>query len=132
MSGVDYIPAIFAGEVVEKIDLQEPSTEETIAAVIVGVVATVQDVSTLMVKVHDAADRFRSAGVRKVWVYRAFDDGHEVLILQEIESESAARAWIRHPDAAAAEWMTAAGMGAYPNVFVGKFAHLMSVDEGAR
>lgn len=130
-SGVDYFPAIFAGEVVEKIDLDEPSSDDTVAAVIVGVVTTVQDVSTLMVKVHDAADRFRSAGVRKVWVYRAFDDGQEVLILQEIESQAQARAWIRHPDAAA-EWMAATGMGAYPSVFVGKFAHLMAVDEGPR
>jgi hypothetical protein len=131
ISGVDDIPAIFAGEVVEKIDLGEPSPDDTVASVIVGVVTTVQDVPTLMVKVHDAAERFRSAGVRKVWVYRAFDDGHEVLILQQIETESQARAWIRHPDAAA-EWMAAAGMGAYPSVFVGKFAHLMAVDEGAR
>ena len=129
ISGVDDIPAIFAGEVVEKIELGEPGPEDAIAAVIVGVVTTVQDVATLMVKVHDAADRFRGAGVRKVWVYRAFDDGHEVLILQEIESEAQARAWIDHPDAAA-EWMAAAGMGAYPSVFVGKFAHLMTVDEG--
>lgn len=131
-SGVDYIPAIFAGEVVEKIDLYQPTSDDnTIAAVIVGVVTSVQDVTTLMVKVHDAADRFRSAGVRKVWVYQAFDDGQEVLILQEIEDESRARQWIDHPDAAA-EWMTAAGIGAYPSVFVGKFVHLMSVDEGTR
>lgn len=132
ISGVDYFPAIFAGEVVEKIDLDERGPDNAIASVIVGVVATVQDVSTLMVKVHDAADRFRSAGVRKVWVYRAFDDGQEVLILQEIESEAQARAWIRHPDAAAADWMHSAGMGVYPSVFVGKYSHLMAVDEGAR
>lgn len=131
ISGVDDIPAVFAGEVVEKIELDQPGPDDAIAAVIVGVVTTVQDVSTLMVKVHDAADRFRSAGVRKVWVYRAFDDGREVLILQEIETEAQARAWIDHPDAAA-EWMAAAGMGAYPSVFVGKFAHLMTVDEGGR
>jgi len=131
ISGVNDIPAIFAGEVIEKIDLDQPGPEDAIAAVIVGVVTTVQDVATLMVKVHDAADRFRSAGVRKVWVYRAFDDGHEVLILQEIESQAQARAWIDHPDAAA-EWMAAAGMGVYPTVFVGKFAHLMTVADGDR
>ena len=131
VSGVDDIPAIFAGEVVEKIDLDDAGADDTVASVIVGVVTTVADVPTLMLKVHDATDRFRSAGVQKVWVYRAFDDGHEVLILQQIETEAQARAWIDHPDAAAADWMTAAGMGAYPSVFVGKFAHLMSVGEGA-
>lgn len=60
-------------------------------------------------------------------MYRAFDDGHEVLILQEIENEASARRWIDHPDAAA-EWLSRAGFGgAYPSLFVGKFAHLMTV-----
>lgn len=142
VSGVDDIPAIFAGEVVEKIDLDDgPSPDDVVAGVIVGIVTRVEDVPTLMEKVHGAADRFRQAGVRKIWVYRAFDDGREVMILQEIEDETSARQWIDHPDAAAA-WMSetggqersdrgdgTAGFGVYPTVFVGKFAHLMSVDE---
>ncbi|MBI3225957.1 MAG: fatty-acid--CoA ligase [Mycolicibacterium cosmeticum] len=129
ISGVDDIPAIFAGEVVEKIDLFDPEpggTEEAIAAVIVGVVTTVDSVEELMDKLRGALDRFRESGVRKIWVYHAFDDGHEVLILQEIENETSARRWIDHPDAAA-EWMSRAGFGAYPSLFVGKFAHLMTV-----
>ena len=129
IAGVDDIPAIFAGEVVEKIDLFDTapgSAGETVAGVIVGVVATVDSVEDLMVKVHGASDRFRQSGVRKIWVYRAFDDGHEVLILQEIENEASARRWIDHPDAAA-EWLSRAGFGAYPSLFVGKFAHLMTV-----
>ncbi|WP_418001732.1 fatty-acid--CoA ligase [Mycobacterium sp. PDNC021] len=127
-SGVDDIPAIFAGEVVEKIDLAEPPPgEHAVASVVVGVVTAVEDVPALMDKVHDAAERFREAGVCKVWVYRAFDDGHEVLILQQIESEAAARRWIDHPDAAA-EWMSAAGFGVYPSVFVGTLAHITSID----
>lgn len=129
ISGVDDIPAIFAGEVVEKIDLfasAPGNTEETVAGVIVGVVATVDSVENLMTKVHGALDRFRQSGVRKIWVYDAFDDGHEVLILQEIEDETSARRWIDHPDAAA-EWMSRAGFGAYPSLFVGKLAHLMTV-----
>jgi hypothetical protein len=131
ISGVDDIPAIFAGEVVEKIDLYEPTPDDVVAGIIVGVVTAVEDVDTLMVKVHGAVDRFKQAGVRKIWVYRAFDDGQEVMILQEIEDEISARRWIEHPDAAA-EWMSIAGQersGPYPKVFVGKFAHLMAVDE---
>ena len=68
-------------------------------------VTAVEDVATLMEKVHGAADRFRQAGVRKIWVYRAFDDGQEVMILQEVDDEVSARRWIDHPDAAA-EWMS--------------------------
>ena len=50
------------------------------------------------------------------------------MILQEIADELSARQWIDHPDAAA-EWMSKAGLGAYPTQFVGRFAHLMSVGE---
>ena len=50
------------------------------------------------------------------------------MILQEVEDETAARRWIEHPDAAA-EWMSNAGLGAYPTQFVGRFAHIMSIDE---
>lgn len=127
-AGVDDIPPIFGGEIVEKISLAESAANTGVAGVIVGAVASVPDVSALMVKVHDALDRFRHAGVRKIWVYRAIDDGHEVLILQEIDNEADARQWIDHPDAAA-EWMSRAGLGAYPTLFVGKFAHLMSVEQ---
>jgi hypothetical protein len=126
--GIEDIPPIFGGEVVEKIDLYEPSPDDVVAGVIVGAMAAVDDVSALMVKVHAGLDRFRQDGIRKVWVYRALDDGQEVMILQEIEDEVTAREWIEHPDAAA-EWMSKAGLGAYPTLFVGKLAHVMAVEE---
>ena len=104
-----------------------PSSEEHVGRIVVGVMSSVDDVSELMAKVHDGLDRFKRGGVRKIWVYRALDDGQEVMILQEIDNEISARQWIDHPDAAA-EWMSNAGLGAYPTQFVGKFAHLMSID----
>jgi len=129
ISGVDDIPPIFGGEVVEKIDLYEPRPKLHVAGVIVGAMASVDGVGSLMDKVHDGLDRFKEAGVRKVWVYQALDDGQEVMILQEIDDERNARQWIDHPDAAA-EWMSHAGFGAYPTLFVGKLAHVMTVDDG--
>jgi hypothetical protein len=128
ISGADDIPPIFGGEVVEKIDLYAPSPEDHVGRIVVGVMAAVEDVSALMAKVHAGVGRFKAGGVRKIWVYRALDDGREVMILQEIEDEVSARQWIEHPDAAA-EWMSQAGLGAYPTQFVGKFAHLMSIEE---
>lgn len=128
ISGVEDIPPIFGGEVVEKIDLTGPSPQGHVAGVIVGAVATVDDVPTLMRKVHDGLERFEQGGIRKIWVYQALDDGQEVMILQEVADEISARQWIDHPDAAA-EWMTTAGFGAYPSLFVGKLAHIMNVDE---
>lgn len=126
--GIDDIPPIFGGEVVEKIDLCDPDPQEYVAGVIVGAVAVVDDVGTLMHKVHDGLGRFENSGIRKVWVYQALDDGQEVMILQEVENEISARRWIDHPDAAA-EWMTKAGFGGYPSLFVGKLAYVMTVRE---
>lgn len=132
IAGVDDIPPVFGGEVVEKIDLDGPTSERhaagVVAGVIVGAMAALDDVGALMVKVHDGLDRFREAGVRKVWVYQALDDGQEVMILQEIDYEANARQWIDHPDASV-EWMPRAGLGAYPTLFVGKLAHVMAVDD---
>jgi hypothetical protein len=128
VDGVNDIPAIFAGEVVEKIDIEEPEADLIVAGVVVGTFTSVDDVAALMAKIHSELDGFRRAGIRKIWVYRAFDNEHEVLILQEVDSESSARRWIEHP-AAIAEWMTGAGFGAYPDLFVGSLAHVMTLDE---
>lgn len=125
--GVNDIPAIFAGEVLQKIDLVGCESDSVPAGVIVGAVSAVDDVSSLMARVHGGLDRFRGAGVRKVWVYRAFDDSHEVMTLLEIDSIPSARRWIDHPDAAA-EWMAGAGIGAYPSLFVGTLAHVLTTE----
>lgn len=127
IAGLHDIPPIFGGQVVEKIDLDRPSSEEHVGRIVLGVMSSVDDVSALMDKLHVGLDRFRDGGVRKIWVYRALDDGQEVMILQEFDNEISARQWIDRPDAAA-EWMSNAGLGAYPTQFVGRFAHLMSID----
>ena len=93
----------------------------------VAAIASVDDVSTLTAEVGGAMDRFTAAGIRKTWVFQAFDDDHEVLILQEFPDEESAREWIDHPDAAA-EWMSGAGVGAYPPLFVGRFFDMMRIE----
>lgn len=128
ISGVEEIPAIFAGWIVEKIDIGSRRCDDTVPGVVVGVVTHVADVATLVEKVHHAADRFDLAGIRKVWVYEACDDSREAMILHEIHDEVSARRWLSRPDAAA-EWMAGAGFGVSPTVFVGTLAHLMSVPE---
>jgi hypothetical protein len=125
VSGADDIPPIFVGEVIEKIDVFDTPDDER---VVIGVMSSVQDVPALMVRVHEALERFKRGGVSKVWVYRALDDGQEVMVLQEIDDEISARKWIEHPDAAA-EWRANAGQGAYPKHFVGRLAHIMALDE---
>ena len=96
--------------------------------VIVAAMTSVHDVSSLIEQLHLALDRFRAAGIRKTWIFQAFDDPREVMILQDIDDEKDARKWIEHPDSVA-EWMENAGMGAYPPLFVGKLLHVMAIDE---
>jgi hypothetical protein len=125
-AGVEDIPAVFAGEIVDRFIAQPPKTPAA-PGVVVAAIASVNDVSTLTSEVSSAMDRFAAAGVQKTWVFQAFDDDHEVLIMSELPDEASARRWIDHPDAAA-EWMSGAGVGAYPPIFVGRFANMMRIE----
>ncbi len=125
-AGVEDIPAVFAGEIVDRF-VAEPATTPGAPGVVVAAIASVHDVATLMGGVRSAMERFTAAGIRKTWVFQAFDDDHEVLILQEFPDEESARAWIEHPDAAA-EWMSGAGIGAYPPLFVGRIFDMMRTE----
>jgi heme-degrading monooxygenase HmoA len=124
-AGVDDIPAVFAGEIIDRFvaDSQSPPG---VPGVVVAAIASVDDVSTLSAEVRGAMDRFAAAGIRKTWVFQAFDDEREVLILSEFSDEQEARHWIDHPDAAA-QWMTRVGAGAYPPLFVGRIFDMMRV-----
>ncbi len=125
-AGVEDIPAVFAGEIVDRFIPQSPAAPGA-PGVVVCAIASVDDVSTLTAGVRSAMDRFTAAGIRKTWVFQAFDDDHEVLILQEFADEDGARRWIEHPDAAA-QWMSGAGVGAYPPLFVGRFFDTMRIE----
>jgi hypothetical protein len=125
--GVEDIPAVFAGEIVERFEASPPSSPEP-PSVVVAAIASVDDVSVLTQEVRAGLTRFAAAGVRKTWIFQAFDDGHEVMILQHLDDEDSARRWIDHPDIAA-PWISRAGVGAYPPVFVGKFFDMMRIDE---
>lgn len=125
-AGVEDIPAVFAGEIVDRFIAQPPNTPAA-PGVVVAAIASVNDVSLLTSEVSTAIGRFTTAGIRKTWVFQAFDDDHEVLILQEFPDEESAREWIDHPDAAA-QWMSGAGIGAYPPLFVGRFFDMMRIE----
>jgi hypothetical protein len=124
--GVEDIPAVFAGELVDRIDIKD-SADPAAPGVIVAAMTSVHDVAELIDHVHSALDRFEAAGVVKTWIFQAFDDPREVMILSEIDSADNARRWIEHPDPAA-EWMANAGIGAYPPLFVGKLLETMRIE----
>src|SRR5947207_10170145 len=77
-AGVDELPPMFAGEVVEKFDLGSPSGPARDAGpaaaerVIVAAIAPVdklEGVDRLRVRVHTAAARIAASGVRRFWIY---------------------------------------------------------------
>jgi len=124
--GVEDLPAVFAGAIIDRHDLSEGEAEPP--GVIVSAIVSVDDVEVLKAELRSAETTFKNAGVRKVWVFQAFDDPHEVLILQETDNEGHARQWIRQHDEAA-DWMEQAGVGVYPPLFVGEFLTMVRVDE---
>jgi len=122
--GVDDIPAVFAGEVVERFG----SVAQSAPGVVVAAMSAVDDVPSLTHEIRRALPRFEAAGIRETRLFQAFDDSHEVMIMQELDDENHARRWIEHPDTAA-PWIDGAGIGAYPPVFVGKLFDMMRIDE---
>src|SRR6266699_51208 len=139
-AGVDEIPPLFAGEVVEKLDLDPqvgqpggadtgvgpPADVAAPGAVIVAAIVPVGRLDRLRASVHASVTRLAASGVRRFWIYRALDDQAEVMILQEMATERQAEQWIRHPDAAAA-FMAEAVVGAYPPLFVGRLVDAIEV-----
>jgi hypothetical protein len=129
-AGVEDIPAVFAGEVVERLDLTA-GPERSAPEVVVAAVTAVEDVPTLVSHVRETADEMRRTGIRKVSIFSAFDDPHEVMLLVQIDHEAHAQHWLRNSEVAA-EWLGKAGIGAYPPVFVGRFRRMIRIDETHR
>lgn len=125
--GVDDIPAVFAGELIERLDLAD---ESVLAApeIVVSVVTPVEDVANLASHVRETTDALRTAGIRKLLIFSAFDNPSEVMMLLQIDDEEHARHWLGYSDLAA-EWLTRAGIGAYPPVFVGMLRGMTRIDE---
>jgi hypothetical protein len=127
-AGVENLPPLFAGVAVEKIQVQDDheDPEADHAGVVVGGIVPVSDVDGLRRQFHEGLEAFRRSGVRKTWIYQAMDDTHEVMILQEIDSEEHAARWIDHSDVGA-RWMAAAGVGIYPPLFVGRMERMLNL-----
>jgi hypothetical protein len=125
--GVDDIPAVFAGELVERLDLVGNAVH-TAPEVMVSVVTAVEDVTNLITHVRETAGELRAAGVRRLLIFDAFDNAREVMMLFEIDDERHARHWLRDSELSE-EWMGKAGMGAYPPVFIGRLRRMLRVDE---
>lgn len=128
--GVQDLPAVFAGELFERIDFDIPGSaadDHPAPPVMVSMITSVADIAALNNRVRGAAQAFHASGVQRFWSFRALDDPHEVLILQQIHDELSARRWLHDSDDAAA-WLAEAGVGAYPPVFIGQFQQMMRIE----
>lgn len=123
--GVEDIPALFAGELIDHVDLVD-GTGRTAPEVMVSVVTPVDDVAGLIAHVHATLDHLRAAGVRTMYVFSAFDNPQEAMMLFQIDDESHARHWLRDTDLSS-EWLGNAGIGAYPPVFVGRLRQVLRI-----
>ncbi|HEX3548416.1 MAG TPA: fatty-acid--CoA ligase [Mycobacterium sp.] len=123
--GVEDLPAVFAGELVERFDLVEDPAGATPGVVVAGV-TVIDDSAAFRSHVRETRELFGKNGIRRVRIFEAFDDPHEVMFLQELTDEESTARWLNRPETAA-EWLSDAGVGAYPPVFVGKLAHMMRI-----
>jgi hypothetical protein len=129
-AGVAEIPPLFVGQVVEKLDLADAAAAgEQASGVIVAAIVSVGEVDRLRAKVHGAVAGLAASGVRRFWIYQALDDQAELMILQEVATERQAKQWIRHP-VAAARFMSEAGLGPHPSLFVGRLVQTIEVPAG--
>ncbi|TPG36605.1 fatty-acid--CoA ligase [Mycolicibacterium hodleri] len=127
IAGVEDFPMVFAGEIVEKMDLE--TSPAVPPGIVVAAFAGVESVAEVVMRAHDAIDRFRSAGVRKLWTYHALDDPREMLFLHEFDDDTQARRWIAHPDTAA-DWMSDPVGSPYPPLFVGRLMDVLTIEPG--
>ncbi|BBX16107.1 fatty-acid--CoA ligase [Mycolicibacterium duvalii] len=124
--GVTELPAVFAGEKVERFDLGDPPRPGS--DLVVAAVMPVDSVEEFMTWVRKSLDNFGRAGIRRTLVYRAFDNPREVMFLQQLEDKESALLWAEQSDAAST-WLESAGIGAYPPVFIGRLVTAMRFAE---
>lgn len=122
--GVKDIPAVFAGELLERLDFETTEAPEAPQAV-AAVVTAVDDVAALIGHVN--GPDFLAAGIRKMLIFRAFDDPNEVMLLFGLQDEASAAHWLLRSEATS-EWLRKTGIGAYPPLFVGRCRDMMRVD----
>jgi hypothetical protein len=128
--GVEDLPAVFAGELIEWFDFIEDPAAAPPGIVVVGIMV-VDDVAAFRTHVREIRDSLVEAGSRRLRIFEAFDDPHEIMFMHELSDEESAERWLRRPEVAT-EWFSDAGVGAYPPPFIGRFAHMMRIDADGR
>ena len=125
-AGVEEIPPIFAGQVVEKLSLVDETEFHGTSPVVVAGIVRIDDFEHFWSVVHADIARIVDRGVTQYWAYRAFDDPAEMMIIQEIATERQAERWVTGRENVA-RWMARAGVGVYPPLFVGRMVDVLDL-----
>ena len=131
MAGIDDIPPVFVGTLVQKLRYLEGSGDGTDWATgeIVASIFRAADYGKYLDRVHASRQQFVDVGMRQFWIYRALDDAAEIMSLQEIDSHRHAQAWLDY-QAAVGDFYREAGVGVYPPIFVGTLGEVIQIDGG--
>jgi hypothetical protein len=124
-AGVDHIPPLFAGTVIEKVAVSGDA-DSMPPSIVVSALICVDDIQALRRRTHQERKRLAASGVLKIWMYRAFDDAHEVLVMMEVENARTAQDWISLISVSD-PWTWSAAGGIYPAPFVGMLNHIMGI-----
>src|ERR1700754_214037 len=81
--GVEDLPAVFAGELIERVDFVEGPPAVPPGVVVVGIMM-VDDVAVFRAHLRETRDSFQAAGIRRVRIFEAFDDPNEIMFLHEL------------------------------------------------
>src|SRR5215212_9216106 len=76
--GVQDLPAVFAGEMIERLDFVEEAGAAPPGVVVAGI-TVVEDAAAFRSDVHQARDSLVEAGIRRLRIFEAFDDPHEIM-----------------------------------------------------
>ena len=132
-AGLENVPPVFVGTRVEVVRFGEAAGSElppgsVPTGVVIARVVRLGDYDRYLDVVHAQQRRLPAAGMRQFWIYRAVDDGDEVMSIQEVDSLEHAHAWLRRPESDA-QIDSELGVGVYPPIFVGAVAGAIEVDD---
>ena len=80
----------------------------------------VEDYDAYAAELEQSADRFARLDVIRYWLYRATDDGREVMNVFEFPSVEHAKAFLRSPDLDVPQFLDSLTLEIYPTFVLGE------------
>ena len=80
----------------------------------------VEDYDDYAATLDRSADRFARLGVTRYWLYRATDDGREVMNVVQVPSTEQAKGFLRSPEVDVPRFLDSLTLEIYPTFFLGE------------